>query len=308
MSTSPPNPAEVLFRSWYELKFSFEFRRKCGSAFQDFFASIMERRYPGDFQKVKPYGNRGDLKCDGYQASLKRVYQAYAPEKMDVSNTNTKIEKDLQGAIDHWGANLKSWVFVHNQPEGLPADVVQKLLDVDGRDGVKVSRMGEAELRNEFFGLDHELQALLLGPDLTPQTMNAIQLKDVKEVANAIAQEDTPPPEEIREVPAGKLKANVLSEYVQDQLRLGSRKSRLVGSFFSKWHDPELGDRVAKAFRSKYEEVRAQGMVGDAVFFELWKFAGGGAQSSLRHEAAVVAVLAFLFEECDVFETPALKD
>jgi hypothetical protein len=47
--------------------------------------------------------------------------------------------------------------------------------------------------------------------------------------------------------------------------------------------------------------------VGDETFHALWKFAGGGNQKSIQHEAAVLALLAFLFEECDIFE-PALEE
>jgi hypothetical protein len=294
-------------RAWYELKFSYEFHSKLATEFQDFFTSIMERGYPADFQKVKPYGNKGDLKCDGYHQSLKRVYQVYAPEKMNVAETNKKIAEDFAGAVEHWKTDLTNWVFVHNQWRGVPAEVLQKLLRLDLSDGVKVTRWCETELREEFFRLAPEIQELLLGPSPTTQTLAHVQMKDVIYVANAIAQQSAPPPEEIREVPAGKLKSNALSDCVQELLKLGSRKSKLVKNFFSNWHDPELGDRIATSFRKKYEELRASGAVGDETFNALWKFAGGGDQKSIQHEAAVLALLAFLFEECEIFE-PARKE
>jgi hypothetical protein len=109
-------------------------------------------------------------------------------------------------------------------------------------------------------------------------------------------------PSEVKEVPPGKLKANALSDYAQQLLMWGARKSPLVKSFFAKWHDPELGDRIATAFRAEYERIRALGIIGNEAFFSLWKFAGGGVQKSIEHEAAVLALLAFLFEECEIFE------
>ena len=118
-------------REWYELKFSYEFRSKFGTEFQDFFTSIMERGYPADFQKVKPYGNKGDKKCDGYQQSVKRVYQVYAPEKMLVKETNDKIVEDHAGAIAHWKESMTTWVFMHNQWRGVPAE---SRLQPDGHD------------------------------------------------------------------------------------------------------------------------------------------------------------------------------
>jgi C-terminal domain 10 of the ABC-three component (ABC-3C) systems len=291
-------------RDWYELKFALEFRSRLGTAFQDFFASIMERGYPTDFQKVKPYGNNGDKKCDGYHRSLRRVYQVYAPEKMQVASTNRKIQEDFTGAVEHWATSMSTWVFVHNQWRGVPADVLQKILTINGTSGVAVLSWCEVELHDEFFLLSPENQALLLGSAPTPQSFVRIQLKDVIQVASVIAQQDPPPPEEIRKVPAGKLKANSLSEYVQSLLTMGSRKSKLVKRFFDEWHDPQLGDRIARTFRSKYEELRAENIVSDEAFFELWRFSGGGSRESIDQEAAVLAVLAFLFEECEIFEAP----
>ena len=291
-------------REWYEQKFINAFRSKSGIEFQEFFVSIMERGYPADFQKVKPYGKDGDKKCDGYHQSLKRVYQVYAPERMNVGETNKKIDEDFNGAVQHWTNDIAAWVFVHNQWRGIPADVLQKLLAINGTNGVTVLRWSEPEVHDEFFRLTPENQALLLGPSPTSQSFAYIQMKDVVQVANAISQQEAPLPEEIRKVPAGKLNANSLSISVQSLLTLGSRKSKLVKRFFDEWHDPQLGDRIARAFRSRYEQLRKEGIVGDEVFFQLWKFAGGGSQDSVPHEAAVLAVLAFLFEECDIFEAP----
>lgn len=291
-------------REWYELKFSHEFRSRVETEFQNFFASIMELRYPTDFQKVKPYGKFGDRKCDGFHRSQKRVYQVYAPEKMQVTRTNAKIDEDFNGAIDHWSKEMATWVFVHNQWRGVPADVLKKLLSIHGTKGVSVLSWSEPELRAEFFLLSQENQALLLGPAPSPQSFARIQMKDVVQVANVIAQQEAPPPEQISEVPMGKLKANQLSASVQALLTLGSRKGKLVKKLFAEWHDPKLGDRIASAFRSKYEALRTASVLGDEAFFELWRFAGGGSQHSLGQETAVLAVLAFLFEECEIFEAP----
>jgi hypothetical protein len=290
------------------MRFSLEFRSKFENAFQDFFTSIMEHRHPGDFQKVKPYGNEGDHKCDGYHESLQRVFQVYAPEAMNVSRTNAKIEQDFQGAIEHWAPALREWVFMHNQWRGVPAQVLEKLLSVNGRKGVKALRWCEPELRAEFFLLPPETQSLILGPAPTPQTLLRIEVKDLIPVVNAIAQLDAPPPEEVKAVPAGKIEANALSDNVRALLTIGSRKAKLVQNFFAQWHDPELGDRVARAFRSRYDGLRSQGITGDDAFLDLWKFAGAASMSTVAHEAAVLAVLAFLFDECDIFEAPRTKE
>ena len=268
----------------------------------------MERRYRADFQKVIPYGPRGDLKCDGYHGSLKRVYQVYAPDKMNERDAIKKIETDFNGAVQHWKEKLQAWVFVHNQWRGIPAGALQTLLGIDGKNGIGVMRWCEPELSDEFFGLNTDDQEFILGPAPSELTVRRVQLPDLVPVIGAIAQQDSPPPEEIREVPAGKLEANALSENVRLLLIIGARKSKLVSKLFASWHDPELGDRIARAFRSRYEELRSQSAAADEIFHELWKFAGGGTQQGIEKEAAVLAVLAFLFEECEIFEAPRVEE
>jgi hypothetical protein len=295
-------------RAWYDLKFSHDFRSKFGTEFQDFFTSIMERVYLTDFQRIKPYGNIGDRKCDGYHRSLNRVYQVYAPEKMQSAETIKKIDEDFRGAKAQW-LEMRSWTFVHNQWRGIPADVHQKLLKLHGKKGIDVLNWCEPEVREEFSKLDVEIQSLLVGAAPTGDSVSRIQMKDIVDLVTAIAQQTALASEEVHEVPAGKLKANALSSAVQDFLTVGSRKSKLVKKFFDEYFDPELGDRIAKAFRSRYDELRDQKIIGDAAFSELWQFAGGGAQrGNVEKEAAVLAILAFLFEECEIFEAPPRKE
>lgn len=41
--------------------------------FQDCFLKIMEKAHAGEFFAVRPYGNAGDLKCDGYLIAWRLV-------------------------------------------------------------------------------------------------------------------------------------------------------------------------------------------------------------------------------------------
>jgi hypothetical protein len=295
-------------RAWYEVKFNLEFRTQTGTEFQDLFTAIMQRRYPGDFQKVKPYGNQGDLKCDGYHPSLSRIFQVYAPEQMVSATTIKKINEDFRGAIFHWKTMMKGWVFVHNQYRGLPPDVVKRLSFISRCKTIKVEHWCEVELANEFFKLLPGDQAAILGHAPTPESVMRLELSDVVSLVELISQQPAPLSEPVGQVPAGKLEANALSSSVKDLLLLGSRKSKLVKDLFSKWHDPLLGDRIAASFRARYETLKAEGKRGDEVFLELWRYAGASQHSSIARESAVLTLLAFLFEECEIFEPARLQE
>jgi hypothetical protein len=48
----------------YEVVFENRYLQLKGDAFQDFFASLMEKRYGDDFYRVRPWGRAGDWKND----------------------------------------------------------------------------------------------------------------------------------------------------------------------------------------------------------------------------------------------------
>jgi hypothetical protein len=77
---------EDLTTAYYEMKFHLTFLEAMGDAFQDFFSSIMELRYPGDFARVRPWGKFGDRKNDGYLRSQRKLFQCYAPRGLTLAH------------------------------------------------------------------------------------------------------------------------------------------------------------------------------------------------------------------------------
>ncbi len=88
-----------------------------GQRFEDLFSKIMYHKSPG-FQQIKPYGNVGDRKNDGFIRSENIYYQVYAPE--DASNniltTVKKIRNDFKGLLNYWHdvCPIKKFYFVLN--------------------------------------------------------------------------------------------------------------------------------------------------------------------------------------------------
>jgi len=82
-------------RFFYGLKFENAFLRTKGKAFESFFASVMAHGFTGDFEPVRPYGPRGDLKCDGFRPSDSTVFQCYAPDSTRLRDLLGKIDTDF---------------------------------------------------------------------------------------------------------------------------------------------------------------------------------------------------------------------
>lgn len=117
-----------------------------------------------------------------------------------------------------------------------------------------------------------------------------------------------PEPDEVRPVPPEKLEYNKLSDSVEILLKAGMTKASLVERFFREWHDPTYGPEIAAAFRAEYEKLKAQRKPPDEIYMALLEFAGGTCRGSAEEEAGVLAVLAYLFETCGIFEEPPRRE
>lgn len=296
-----------LQQAYYELRFTDAFRSAKGDAFQTFFEKLMGMAYKADFMACRPWGNQGDHKNDGFLKSERRLFQVYAPNEMRAAEAIAKIGEDFNGAIAYWGQHFDKWVFVHNAIDGLPPHVQRLLLELEqANHGIKLEPWGLEELRLIFRKI--QLCDLQLWFGLVPseETKSELVFSDLQIVLKTIADRQPPPSLEVRDVPMGKIAANALSESVATLLKAGMTKAPLVKAFFNQWHEETLGERIAESFRSKYQELRGQ-FCPDDIFAELELWAGGANRGTPNHQLAVLAVLSYYFDSCDIFEAPRGK-
>jgi hypothetical protein len=290
-------------RAYYEVVFEKDYLKKNGNEFQDFFSEIMEKCHPGDFQRVRPWGRDGDKKNDGYLRSDRVLFQVYAPNEMRADDAIAKIDEDFYGALSHWKLDFDKWVFVHNSREGLGPHILKKLNELtDLHHPIIACSWGYEELRRIVFTLNEADLASLLGFAPTSKDMLNLRYENIQEVLNHISRQKFPLSQDVRPVPPDKLNLNHLSEDVQILLTAGMRKADLVGNFFRDHPNPQYGDEIALAFNKEYRECKIVSMEPDIIFFKLQEFAGGQDRESPAYEAAILAVLAYLFEQCDIFE------
>jgi hypothetical protein len=286
----------------YGLKFENAFLRERGKAFESFFFRIMAHGCPSDFQPVRPYGPKGDLKCDGFRASDGTVFQCYAPDIMKIAPLLAKIDEDFSGALVHWTTKMQRWEFVHNDTRGLPAEAVKKLAELGtANPSVSLAVCGEAELRVIAMSLAlHQLEDLF-GAVPSGRVLEKLDFAALRPVLLAI-QRNEPDAEPSMVAPsAAKLERNALSDDAAGLLRQGRRREQLVEAFFAGWPDPDLGEEIAQAFRMRYQALKTTGLSPDEIFGELQTFAGGMTGEPAR-QGAVLAVLSYFFERCDIFE------
>lgn len=293
-----------LTQAYYESRFENLFRAAKGNEFQTLFERLMGLAYKADFMACSPWGKDGDRKNDGFLKSERRLFQVYAPNEMAAKEAIAKITEDFAGAKLHWGTHFDKWVFAHNATGGLPPHVQTLLLDFEkANSGITLEPWSLEEFRLIFRKLTIDDLLPWLGAAPSEETKASLGFKDLRPVLETLGQRPTPTDSAVRDVPMGKIEANSLSESVATLIKSGMGKAPLVEKFFAQWHDETLGERIAEAFRTEYQRLRSL-HTPNAVFGELQAWAGGRDRGTPEHEMAVLAVIAYYFERCDIYEAP----
>ena len=152
--------------------------------FQRLFENIMKRAKP-EFIQIRAYGKIGDRKADGLFIAESTVFQVYSPDTLTQAEVIKKINEDLDGAVIHWGEDLKKWVFVYNVRRGVPPDIPKILKEKQRQypeitiehlssDALwEIARSLTIQQRAEVLGAPSGYESMFLVPDarLVPSTI-----------------------------------------------------------------------------------------------------------------------------------------
>jgi hypothetical protein len=147
-----------------------------------------------------------------------------------------------------------------------------------------------------------ELEARVL--KLYEREMPNVGFAELQVVCNAIL--EAPAAEAIDFTPLDpreKMNRNNLTDRSHFLLTLGLGKAKEVQQFMDgiTAHSHGFPEQLKGGFTREYNRLWEQGQRGDDLFDLLAEFASRGS-SDLRQRAAGLAVLAYLFEKCEVFE------
>jgi len=103
--------------------------------------------------------------------------------------------------------------------------------------------------------------------------------------------------------PLAKMRRNELTKRVHFEMTIGLGKANEVRQFVEHVaaRDATFPERLAAGFLAEYQGLRADGLTGDDLFAAMREFAGRRS-TDFKMQAAGLAVLAYLFEKCEVFE------
>ncbi|MBK9262925.1 MAG: hypothetical protein IPM54_24365 [Polyangiaceae bacterium] len=296
--------------------FELRVRRAKGEAFQELFNAVLQLRYP-DFIPMRPYGDVGDRKNDGYLRNSGTFFQVYAPRDptKSIAQAAKKAQDDFAGLYSHWNTThtVRAYRFAFNDEYGgSVVPIEDALAAISQANSIPTQVFLAKDLETEAFELPMDkLERILdtLLPD--PGEIADADYDAVRAVISHVMHSDAPNPR------AGKLLApdfttklqfNALSEYNADLLRVAARQSDVVGNFFSNrsgTHRQDLRDHLAEIYAHARQRAQKSRATADIVFVDILEAMQPPSRKNDRQiQNAALIVMAYYFEACDIFEAP----
>ncbi|MER9140312.1 hypothetical protein NKI20_29365 [Mesorhizobium sp. M0830] len=301
-------------RFWWRIALELKLRKSNGDAFQDFFSTMMSKAHGSDFVRLRAFGALGDKGCDGYLLPVGHVFQCYGALNSDsgkVAYLIAKMAGDFAKALAGVPKIMKEWHMVHNLVDGLPIEAVEQLEALKAANsGLAFGFIGIEGFEQRIFGMQTEKIEDLLGIAATSQDMQNMQTADLRDLVTNVAQaaDDTPfDVTSIKPVPPDKLEFNKLPNHWRLGIASGWQNAHLVDEYLSRNPDPLIGERIAQALRVRYQYLKSQNLTPSAIMASLYEFVTGIGSVTVARQVAAQALLAFLFESCDIFEDDPAK-
>lgn len=290
-----------------------------GKNFQSIFEEIMKKKYGENFIKIKPYGNIGDKKNDGYLISDKVYYQVYGPENIE-NSINYAIEKlhdDINGLFSQW-SDAKKIVYVVNdkyygtkpQVATLINNLDSEVKKIDGKLNVDVRLWGCSELEEIFLELsDDNREDILETPYYDDVTIDLIDFHELREVVNYIInlpvdmeEENLFPPDYEQ-----KIEANGFSNKIAQRLEKAHLNADKIEEFFNNSNvtlADDLRARIIFQYKKAKGKIRRNDPTApkDEVYVELINMLCKERRKACLE--ATEALIAYYFESCDIFDPP----
>lgn len=275
-----------------------------GQAFEDIFTDIMNYADP-DFQSIKPWGNIGDRKNDGYIKSKGVFFQVFSPEEITTSYPKVinKLKCDFNGLLNHWSPVNEFYFVVNDQYKGINADCEQAIQSIKQEHGLKNAGFKTAaDLENLLFSLNEDEILNIVGflPDPASIKLDYSVLSEILDHLMSLSLPKTQDSHIIYPDWDEKITFNSLEGLAAQYLNNGFFQ---VGSLDEYLNNQSnfFADEVKNKIREIYIEYSKE-YSGNELF---WKMVDViCAKPTIGFQAAGIVLISKYFETCDVFEEP----
>jgi hypothetical protein len=216
------------------------------------------------------------------------------------------MKTDHAKAAKELGSLMKEWGMVHNLVDGLPIEAVQAL-DALKKDNPRQSFafFGMESFEEIIFSLDEQKIEDLLGIAASASDGLCLQTVELRDLINGVAlalDQTDGTTASIQPVPKDKLVFNKLPNHWVRLIEFGWSNAHLVADYLSKRPEPLFAEQLAEHFRKRYAYLKSQALTPSSIMSSLYEMVVGSGNVTAARQVAAQALLAFLFESCDIFE------
>jgi hypothetical protein len=307
-------------RAILRMQFRLRIHESDGQAYENLFVSIMNFSEP-EFKSIKPNGQHGDRKNDGYINSKGVYFQVYAPEQPQMPSAKTialaKAKTDFFGLKDFWTpiAPIKEYWFVFNDKfKSTNPDLELLISQIKSENGLSNAGVFcTQDLEDRLFALSEDQIISIVGflPNLSTIKVDFNAVSSVIEKIICTPISHLVPSKLIAPDFDEKILFNNLSECVSDILTYASYQHGQLKEYFDNESSNlkrDVRDHLASLYTRFMEQENLEVPIGvtreDTVFFKM-RYEMNPSPSSRTHDNAVILLLAYFFESCDVFKEPA---
>lgn len=161
---------ESIDKNYLQLQFWDKVHQKNATEFQSFFEDIMRKAF-SDFQKIRPYGRKGDSGNDGYRPTEGIYYQVYAPRNPNEKEAKAaqKLKEDFEKLKTSWDqiSKIRTYCFVFNDKRaGVSIEIEKALAELkNNNENIEFKKLTSEGLKDIFFKLEED-EMLALGFDV----------------------------------------------------------------------------------------------------------------------------------------------
>jgi hypothetical protein len=296
--------------------FQLSIYKRNGQEYETFFSKVM-RLHNVEFEQVKPQGQFGDRKNDGFIKSSGKYYQIYAPEDPTIKEKNTidKLVTDFQGLYSYWNTKvtpIKEYYFALNDKyQGAYASLYTELSKIESKHtGIICKPFLAQHLEDIFLNLPHTHIEDVVGivPSAEDIQMNVSILNELIEyltkLQNTYNNNSFPTNPNFEE----KIEFNSLSKQTSTLLIYGSFQDGALKDYF-KFNSTFLKENLKNIFASLYAEallkIPESENKNDLIFFYILE--NCYPQKSKAYQDQILVLMAYFFSYCDIFEEPPVQ-
>lgn len=297
---------------WWRIGLQLRLRQVHGDSFQEFFGTVMAKTLGSDYVIVRAFGSLGDKGCDGFRSSTGTFYACYGKLEdagVQVSTLVSKIKEDFAKALTNFSGIMKEWHFVHNLTNGLPVEAVLAMEALKkANPTLALGFIGPEGLEKLVFELSENDLVGLLGHVGTAEHTKNMRIQEIAEIIDSIVdgvEANLPPTSSPKPVPFDKMEFNKIPHAWRQMLDAAAKNAAYVDDYLERTADPERGRKLAQIFKTRYQSLKAQGLSPNTIMANLYEGLTGIGSFPPERGIAAQALLAFLFESCDIFEDDA---